>query len=236
MNDRILVVDDEENVRRSIRDYLTRHDFDVLTASNGVSALSQLRTESPTLVVLDVQMADVNGLDVCREIRRQPDYIPIIMMSGVRQETVDRVVGLEVGADKYLLKPFEMPILLAEVRSLLRTTRVANVDSPNGDWIDIDDRLQINRLLRQIRVDGETPHMSTLEFDLLAYLIDRMGTPCSRDDLIEYVWNDMTGSVSDVAVNSCISRLRRKIELDPTTPTYIQSMYGWGYRFNVAAD
>lgn len=231
MADTILIVDDEENVLRSLRDYLTRHDFETVTAQDGASALAVLQSVRPSLVVLDVQMANVNGLDVCREIRRQPDYIPIILISGVRRETVDRVVGLEVGADKYLLKPFDPPVLLAEIRSLLRTTRVSAPDQPAGGWIVLDDYLQVNRQLRQVRTGEQAPHLSALEFDLLLYLIDRAGTPCSRDDLIEFVWKDATGSVSDLAVNSCIARVRKKIEPEPANPTYIQSMYGWGYRF-----
>ena len=231
MPDIILVVDDEENVLRSLRDYLARHDFEVVTALDGESALDVLATVKPALVVLDVQMAGVNGFDVCSEIRRAPGYIPIIMISGVRRETVDRVVGLEVGADKYLLKPFDLPVLLAEIRSLLHATRASGADQPPDGWISLDSFLSINRQLRQVRAGGQSPHLSVLEFDLLVYLIDRAGTPCSRDDLIEFVWNDTTGCVSDLAVNSCIARLRKKIEPDPANPVYIQSMYGWGYKF-----
>jgi len=231
MPDLILIIDDEENVLHSLRDYLARYDFEVATASSGADALTLLQHTSPALVVLDVQMADVDGLDVCRDIRRRPDYVPIVMISGVRRESVDRVIGLELGADKYLLKPFDLPVLLAEIRSLLRTTRASGPESrPNG-WETLDAHLRINRQLRRVHAGGEEPRLTVLEFDLLTYLVDRAGTPCSRDDLIEYVWKDTTGSVSDLAVNSCVARLRRKIEPDPANPVYIQSMYGWGYRF-----
>ncbi len=230
MDATILLVDDEENVRRMLSDYLSLNGFEVVPAGDAVAALAYLADNSPDLVILDVQMPGQDGFDVCRQIRTTSTYIPVLMISGVRRETVDRIVGLEIGADKYLTKPFELPVLLAEVRSLLRMAQASN-SVGNNHWLVVDEYLQIDRQRRTVRVAGRTPHLTVLELDLLLYLMDHEGRPVSRDDIVESVWKDTSGGVSDLAVNSCVARLRKKIERDPTNPTYIQSVYGWGYRF-----
>lgn len=230
MDATILLVDDEGNVRRTLSDYLSLNGFEVVPVSDAIAAFAYLTDNSPDLVILDVQMPGQDGFDVCRRIRTSTTYIPVLMISGVRRETVDRIVGLEIGADKYLTKPFELPVLLAEVRSLLRMAQASN-SVGNNHWIVIDEYLQIDRQRRTVRVAGQTPHLTVLEFDLLLHLIDHEGHSVSRDDIVELVWRDTSGGVSDLAVNSCVARLRRKIEPDPTNPTYIQSVYGWGYRF-----
>lgn len=226
----ILLVDDEKNVRRTLNDYLVLHGFRVIPVADGVAALVHLNKHKPDLVILDVQMPGQDGLDVCRTIRRSATYIPVLMISGVRRETIDRIVGLEIGADKYLTKPFELPVLLAEVRSLLRTAQAPN-NGGNSQRMVVDEYLQIDRRQRAVSAGGRTPHLTVLEYDVLLHLIDCGGRPVSRDDLVEFVWKDTSGGVSDLAVNSCVARLRKKIEPDPANPTYIQSIYGWGYRF-----
>nr|HRJ44726.1 response regulator transcription factor [Caldilineaceae bacterium] len=178
---------------------------------------------------LDVQMPEVDGLEICRRIRQQPGHIPILMISGERKALMDRVIGLEIGADKYLIKPFEPALLLAEVRALLRTAQA--VGNHTQEWLAIDGRLRINRQRRCVEVEGQWVHLTSHEFDLLLYLVQNEGRACARDDLIEQVWKDTTGTVSDQAVNSCVARLRQKIEVNPSRPVYIESMYGWGYRF-----
>ncbi len=231
MEAKILLVDDEENIRSSLGDYLQREGFEVTLAIDGEEALNCLGRFSPDIVILDVRMPKVDGLEVCREIRRRSHYIPIIMISGEKKETLDQVVGLEVGADKYITKPFEIPVLVAEVRALLRLARSMNVSGKSAGWLEIDGYLHINRDRREIKAGKDDPSLTVLEFDLLLYLLDHAGTPCSRDDLIEFVWKDTTGTVSDTAVNTCIARLRRKIEPEPDRPMYILSAHGWGYKF-----
>jgi len=225
----ILLIDDQESVRTNLGEYLARYGFAVTLAGDGLHALQMLDNATPDLVVLDVQMPEVDGLEICRRIRQRPDHIPILMVSGERKELVDRVMGLEVGADKYLLKPFDPALLLAEVRALLRTAQA--VGNHTHGWLVIDERLRINRQRRRVEVVGKLVHLTSHEFDLLLYLLDNAGKACARDDLIENVWKDTTGAVSDQAVNSCVARLRQKIEVNASRPVYIESMYGWGYRF-----
>lgn len=227
----VLLVDDEENIRSSLGDYLQREGFEVVLASNGEEALKYLGRLSPDLVILDVRMPKMDGLEVCQEVRRRSHYIPIIMISGEKMETIDQVVGLEVGADKYLIKPVGLPVLVAEVRALLRMARSMNASGNTAGWLEVDSYLHINRERREVKAGENRPSLTVLEFDLLLYLFDRAGSPCSRDDLIEFVWNDDTGTVSDTAVNTCIARLRRKIEPEPERPLYILSAHGWGYKF-----
>ena len=183
----ILLVDDHPNIRSSLGDYLAREGFEVALAQDGQQALEQFFRYSPDLVILDVQMPKRDGIEVCREIRRQPHYTPIIMISGVKKELVDQVVGLEVGADRYILKPFELPLLAAEVRALLRMAREIHAGGQTEGWLVIDDYLSINRQQRAVRAGEVTPHLTVLEFDLLLYLLDRAGLPCGRDDLIDKV-------------------------------------------------
>ena len=204
MDATILLVDDEENVRRTLSDYLGLQGFVVVSVADGIAALAYLAENSPDLVILDVQMPGQDGFDVCRRIRTDAVYTPVLMISGVRRETVDRIVGLEVGADKYLTKPFELPELLAEVRSLLRMAQASN-SIGNNHWLVVDEHLQIDRHRRTVRVNGQTPHLTVLEYDLLLYLIDREGRPASRDDIVERVWKDTSGGVSDLAVTSCVA-------------------------------
>ncbi|MEM7134586.1 MAG: response regulator transcription factor [Chloroflexota bacterium] len=232
MDTTILLVDDQENVRKSIGDYLTNHGFHVVLAEGGAEAIAYLQVNTPDLIILDVEMPSIDGLDVCREVRRSPNWIPIIMISGERKEVIDRIIGLEVGADKYLLKPFELPLLRAEMWPLLQKARASAQEGKPSSYTYKDSYLQIDQRNRQAVADSIPVSLTVLEFDLLEYLVHKNGTPCSRDDLIEYVWNDMSGAVSDSAVTSCIKRLRKKIEPNPKQPTYIHSVHGWGYKFS----
>lgn len=230
----ILLVDDQQSVRNSLGEYLERHGFTVLLAADGASALRIVAQQVPDLLILDVQMPETDGLEVCAAVRRRYDHLPILMISGERKELMDRIIGLELGADKYLLKPFDPALLVAEARSLLRTARAAAHGA--SAWLTVDERLRIHRGRRLVEVDGRAVRLSALEFDLLLYLVDRVGVPCARDDLIEDVWRDTTGAVSDQAVSSCVARLRRKIEDEHAGAVYIESMYGWGYRFRGPAE
>lgn len=234
MSTKILLIDDEENVRKSIASYLNRRGFTVTAVACGEEALHLLPVLNPALLVLDVQMPTMDGMEVCREIRSRFSYIPTIMISGVRKEAMDRVVALELCADKYLVKPFELPLLLAEIHSLLRMAQSTSSDDHSPGWLPVDDYLRINRMRREVYVGSDPVVLTTHEFDLLLYLYDHANIPCSRDDLIEHVWKDTSGGVSDQAVTSCIKRLRKKIERNPLQPTYIHSIYGWGYKFHAA--
>lgn len=234
METRLLIVEDEERLRASLREYFEREGFDVLVAEDGDRALTVLDAAVPDLIILDVQLPHVDGLEVCRAVRqRVGQSVGIVMVSGIRKEMVDRVVGLEVGADVYMTKPFETRELLAQVRALLRRVKAQNARGEVVGWLVVDDYLRIHFDRRLAEAGGQEIHLTRLEFDLLKYLAQRPGLPCARADLIDAVWGyDEAGwAVSDAAVNTCVAKLRAKIEPDPANPRYIQSVHGVGYRF-----
>jgi DNA-binding response OmpR family regulator len=160
------------------------------------------------------------------------DRVGVIMISGIKREMIDRVVGLELGADVYLTKPFETRELLAQVRALLRrvNSRLSQGDDPG--WFVVDDGLRIHFGRRLVYAHGQDAQLTRLEFDLLKFLVDHAGIPCGRSDLVDAVWGyEAGGDVSDSAVNSCVAKLRSKIEPDLNHPRYILSVHGIGYKF-----
>ena len=234
MEAKLLIVDDEDHLRVSLQEYFNREGFDVALAENGTQALHMLDETHPDLVILDVQLPHKDGLEVCQAIRNQlGPSTGIIMISGVKKEMVDRVVGLEVGADVYLTKPFETRELLAQVRALLRRIKAQTAEGMAAGWFAVDDYLRIHFDRRQVEVAGQDVHLTPLEFGLLKHLAEEPGVPCARADLIDAVWGyDEAGwDVSDAAVNTCVAKLRAKIEPDVSNPRYILSVHGIGYRF-----
>lgn len=234
MEAQLLVVEDEVPLRSSLQEYFEREGFGIAVAEDGAEALAMLNQVNPDLIILDVQLPHVDGLEVCQAVRQRVGHaVGIIMISGIKKEMVDRVVGLEVGADVYITKPFETRELLAQVRALLRRTRARNARGQAAGWFVVDDYLRIHFDRRQVEAGSQVVHLTRLEFDLLKYLAQRPGVPCARADLIDAVWGyDEAGwEVSDAAVNTCVAKLRAKIEPDPANPRYIHSVHGMGYRF-----
>ena len=234
MEAKLLIVEDEESLRSSLQEYLEREGFSVAVVEDGATALAMLGQVKPDLIILDVQLPHVDGLEVCQAVRQRVGHaVGIVMISGIKKEMVDRVVGLEMGADVYMPKPFETRELLAQVRALLRRIKAQNAGGEAAGWFVVDDYLRIHFDRRQVEADGQEVHLTRLEFDLLEYLAQRRGVPCARADLIDAVWGyDEAGwDVSDAAVNTCVAKLRAKIEPDPANPRYIQSVHGVGYRF-----
>ncbi len=232
--DRLLIVDDEPHVRSSLQEYFGREGFQVDVAADGPSALAALDGFRPDLVILDVQLLPhptMSGLELCRELRsRYGQGVGIIMISGVRREEVDQIVGFELGADHYLLKPVSNRLLLAQVKALLRTLRARQSEAEGGGWYEVDEQLRIHLQRHLVEVGGASVTLTTQEFAVLAYLLQHYGEPVTRTDLIEAVWKYEEG-VSDAAVNTCVARLRKKIEPDPAHPRYIHTRYDLGYRF-----
>jgi len=229
----LLIVEDEERLRLSLKDYFEREGFQVSTAAEGDKALELLERERFDLVILDVQLPQVDGLEVCRQVRqRLGDTVGIIMVSGIKKELVDRVVGLELGADVYLTKPFETRELLAQARALLRRVKSRHAEDREQGWFVVDDYLRIHFGRRLVQVGGQEAHLTRLEFDLLKYLAEHPGIPCGRSDLVDEVWGyEAGGDISDNAVNTCIAKLRAKIEPDLDNLRYILSVHGIGYKF-----
>ncbi len=220
----ILVVDDEARIVKLVRDYLERAGFDVVAAHDGETALTLARLEQPDLIVLDLMLPGVDGLDVCRRLR-QESGVPIIMLTA-RVEEADRIVGLELGADDYVTKPFSPRELVARVRATLR--RASGQMGPitllrSGD-------VELDTASLEAAVAGEPVDLTPTEFQLLATLIRQPGRIFSREQLLEAV-HGVAFDGYDRSVDSHIKNLRRKIEPDPRQPRYIQTVYGVGYRF-----
>lgn len=233
MDAKLLIVDDEENVRTSLQDYFQREGFKVRVAEDGPQSLTLLDKFYPDLIILDVLMPQIDGLEICKAIREKlGQSVSIIMISGSKKDMVDRVVGLELGADVYMTKPFETRELLAQVKALLRRKDAQISYGDAAGWFVVDDHLRIHFERRLVEAGGQKVHLTPLEFDLLKFLMDRPGVPCARADIIDNVWGFEAGwETADAPVNVCVARLRAKIEPDPSNPTYIESIHGIGYRF-----
>ena len=233
MSETVLVVEDEPTLVETLEYNLSRQEYEVLTAVDGQSAIDVARKERPDLIVLDLMLPGLDGIEVCR-ILRQEMSVPILMLTA-RDEEVDKVVGLEVGADDYMTKPFSMRELMARVKALLRRERLIRdeISAENGV---IDEQtltfgdLRIDKSRREVTREGENLHLKPREYDLLTFLARHRGMVLSRDLILERVWGwDYDGGSRTVDVH--VHWLREKIEPDPKNPTRIVTVRGVGYRF-----
>lgn len=223
MTQRILVVDDELAILELVSFNLRREGYDVITAADGKSALEVFAAEKPDLVVLDLMIPEPDGYEVCRIIRAQ-SAVPVIMLTA-RGEEQDRVRGLDLGADDYVVKPFSPRELLARVRAVLRRSPVVQ----EGDRL-VAGELVIDSERHQVTIAGEPVELTPKEFDLLKMLAENAGRALERDFLLEKVWGyAFAGATRTLDVH--IRRLRQKIDDDPQNPRYIETVHGIGYRF-----
>ena len=224
---KILIVEDEHDLIKLLKYNLEKEGFKVGHTTDGSLALAEIRREMPDLVILDLMLPGMDGLEVCRQLRRNERFgsLPVLMLTA-RSEEADRVVGLELGADDYVTKPFSMRELIARVRALLR--RHEPPDS-NRNSIQRGD-LRIDPSAHSVTVSGKEIELSALEFRLLHHLASHPGMVFSRDQLLDRVWgNDR--SVTQRSVDVYIRRVREKIEMKPQDPIYLQTVHGVGYRF-----
>lgn len=222
----ILVVDDEELIRELLRFNLEKEGYRVIVAKDGVQALDLLTREQPNLIILDLMLPGIDGFEVCRQIRFNPRFqeVPLIMLTA-KGEEIDKVLGLELGADDYMTKPFNTRELLARIKARLR--RVYDVDK-SSEISDGEIRLDINNL--QVYIRGEEIVLTPKEFELLRILVKHPGKAYSRDELLEQIWGyDYFGDSRTVDVH--VRHLRQKIESDPSKPDYIETIRGLGYRY-----
>jgi DNA-binding response OmpR family regulator len=223
----VLVVDDEPMVREVVARYLELDGFGVHEAADGAEAEGWLAANRPDLVVLDVMLPGRDGLSILRHLRATGD-IPVILLTA-RAEEVDRVLGLELGADDYVVKPFSARELVARVRSVLR--RAAATPSPDGDAVlDFGD-LRIELLSREVTVEGRPVELTPKEFDLLAVLARSPRQVFSRRQLLAQVWDSAPEYQDAATVTVHVGRLRQKLEPDPDHPRWITTLWGVGYRF-----
>ncbi|MEP9364711.1 response regulator transcription factor [Nocardioides sp. CN2-186] len=224
---RVLVVDDDHTVREVVVSYLRAHQHDVVEAVDGESALSAMREEPADLVVLDLMLPGIDGIEVCRRLRTISD-VPVIMLTALGEET-DRVAGLEVGADDYVTKPFSPRELALRVDSVLRRTV-----TPPAPRRLVDGDLVVDEAAHTAHRGGVALALTAREFDLLRFLLANPGTAYSRDDLLRQVWGWSVGDHSTVTVH--VRRLREKIERDPTRPTRLSTVWGVGYRWEATDE
>jgi two-component system alkaline phosphatase synthesis response regulator PhoP len=224
---RILVVDDEETIVRLVSYNLEKEGFCVITADDGLSALEQVKRNSPDLLILDIMLPSIDGLEVCRRLRQENIRVPIIMLNA-RDTEIDKVLGLELGADDYVTKPFSPRELVARVKAILRRSDQENDQGQKSEIMAIRD-LSIDLQRYEVRVRGEVITLTPKEFELLRFLMRNVGRVLTRDVLLDKVWDyEFSGDTRIVDVH--ISRLRDKIELDPKSPIYIETVRGIGYR------
>ena len=222
----ILIVDDEQLIIDSLTYSLKREGFDVEAVIDGLSAIEAVERLDPDLIVLDLMLPDISGFEVCRRLR-QTRTTPVIMLTA-KGEEIDRVLGLEVGADDYLAKPFSFRELLARIQATLRRVELdRKIVQPQQITLR---QLSLDPIARRVFKADEELQLSAREFDLLAILMKNAGRAMSRDDLIKQVWGeDWVGDPRTLDVH--IRWLRLKIEEDPASPEYIQTVRGYGYRF-----
>ena len=224
----VLVVEDEENLLEALRYSLSREGYEVHSAIDGEQALETARTESPSLVILDVMLPKLDGFELCRIIR-QESSVPILMLTAKGDET-DRVVGLELGADDYVVKPFSMRELLARVRAMLRRTRAMDQDRREETALIRSGDLEVDLAARSARRDGVSLSLKPREFELLALFATNKDKALTRDDILDRLWGrDYVGDKRTVDVH--VRWLRKKIEATPTNPRRIVTVRGAGYRF-----
>jgi DNA-binding response OmpR family regulator len=225
MNELILLVDDEAQIVQQARDYLEHGGFWVLTAGDGKTALAVARQAQPDLVVLDLNLPQMDGLDVCRALRRESD-VPIIMLTA-RVEETDRLIGLELGADDYIVKPFSPRELVARVRVILRRVRGEVRQSSVLRAADLEIDLAGHRVMR----GGEAIQLSRTEFNLLSLLAQHPGQTFTRAQLVDRLHQVVFEGV-DRSIDAHVKNLRRKLEPIPGEPRYVLTVFGVGYKFS----
>jgi DNA-binding response OmpR family regulator len=224
---RVLIIEDDPNVAEVVGRYLTREGYEVEIATDGLTGLDRALADPPELVILDLMLPNLGGLEVCRRLRAAAP-VPVIILTALGEET-DRIVGLELGADDYVAKPFSPRELTARVKAVLRRATgplAANARTPAvlraGD-------LEVDVTAHEARLGGELVALTAKEFHLLTYLMENPRRAFRREQLLEQVWGFSYGDTSTVTVH--IRRLREKIETDPSSPRYVTTVWGVGYRF-----
>jgi two-component system, OmpR family, response regulator len=227
MENKVLVVEDDPNLLATLRYNLKKEGYSVVTASDGEQALEVARREWPGLIILDIMLPKLNGFEVCRILRKEMT-VPILMLTAKADET-DKIVGLEIGADDYMTKPFSIRELLARVHAMFRRARMAEPTGPAGPAPIKIDKLEIDTARHRASISGSLLDLSPKEFDLLTFLARNKGLVFSREQLLEKVWGyDYAGDTRTVDVH--VRWLRQKIESDPGQPRRIVTVRGAGYK------
>jgi len=222
---KILIVEDEPNMVAGLRDNFEYEGYQVITAADGVEGMGRALADSPDLVLLDVMMPLMSGLDVCKQLKVKRPALPIIMLTARGQE-IDKVVGLELGADDYVTKPFSIRELVARVKAVLRRVQALPAEQERYSFGDVEVNLRNYQVLRR----GKSVDFSSLEFELLKYFLSHRGETLSRDHLLDEVWG-YAHYPTTRTVDAHIVRLRQKLEPIPDEPKFFLTVHGVGYKF-----
>jgi two-component system, OmpR family, response regulator len=226
MTNKVLIVEDDANLLEAIKYNLRKEGYDVITAADGEAALNTAREEKPDTIILDIMLPKLNGFEVCRILRKETT-VPILMLTAKADET-DKIVGLEIGADDYITKPFSMRELMARVRAMLRRAKITEAPAAGPSLIIIGS-IEIDTARHHASVSGTALELSPKEFDLLVFLAKNKGFVFNREQLLEKVWGyDFAGDTRTVDVH--IRWLRQKIEIDASQPQYLVTVRGTGYK------
>ena len=229
---RILVVEDDRSLAETLSYNLRNEGYEATIARTGLEAITLARAHEPDLVLLDVMLPEIDGFEVCRAIRAASP-VPIVMITA-RDDEVDRILGLEMGADDYVVKPFSLRELLARVRAHLRRVELSSRERDLEEVLQVD-RIRVDVRSRSVERDGYPVHLLPREFDLLLHLMRNRGIVLSRNQILEKVWGpDYLGDARTVDVH--VRRLRMKIEPNPDDPTYVRTIYGIGYTFRAERE
>lgn len=230
----ILIVEDDSDLSELIKIQLTDLNFSIEQSFNGLKALEKAESNTYSLIILDIMLPGMNGFDICKAIRSKDSKTPILMLTA-KAEEIDKIMGLEFGADDYLTKPFSIRELSARVKALLRRSTASDVESDTTqDHIGFGN-LSIYPNKRIIELGNEQPELTSKEFDLLLLFAKNPGRAYSRQQLLDIVWGYQYNGYSHT-VNSHINRLRSKIEKNPANPTFIKTVWGVGYRFTEQSE
>ncbi|MFC2161827.1 response regulator transcription factor [Acidobacteriota bacterium] len=226
MKKKILIIEDEQDLVKGLRINLIDEGYEVIWADDGLKGLMKAQEELPDLIILDIMLPKMDGLEVCTELRKKNINTPIVMLTA-KGEEVDKVVGLEIGADDYMTKPFSIRELLARIKAHLRREIRENKDVPDVYCLE---ELEIDFTFFKIRRGGRESDLTSLEAEILKYFIAHKGEVVKRDVLLDKVWGYEKYPTTRT-IDNHILKLRKKVEEDPARPKYILSVYGEGYRF-----
>jgi len=227
----LLVIEDDENILTAINEYFTRAGYNVRTAEDGLAGVQAALNDRPDAIVLDLMLPKIDGLSVCRELREKAAYIPILMLTA-KDDVVDKVLGLEMGADDYITKPFSLRELEARIKSVLRRVRAATrAEGTSEEAPIVRGRLRIDPAKREVSVGDRQVELTPKEFELLRLFASNPGRVFPRKYLLEKIW-DYSYEGYDRTIDSHINRLRAKIEDNPETPQLVLTVWGIGYKFS----
>ncbi len=225
----ILIVEDNKDLLNLLKINLSDQGYKIITAQDGITALDLYHSQQPDLVILDIMIPKMDGLDVCKAIRKENRTIPVLMLTA-KAEELDKILGLEIGADDYMTKPFSVRELLARIKAIFRRVDLSKNGEENQKKMLTFDDLVMDTSKRKVTIGNESIELTSKEYDLLLLFFTNPGKAYSREELLNTVWGYSYEGYSHT-VNSHINRLRSKIENDPSEPHYIRTVWGVGYRF-----